>query len=259
MNEALTAQQWEFYEEHGYVRLGKMLSDVELAALQRRIDDIMLRKADIDYAKLMMQREADEANGQTEQTLGSKGATLNYRKIQNLELDPLYWAYMTKPIFRSICSNVYGCDTRIASFRAMFMNKPAYHGSVLPYHQDRWTHLDRDPLVTVWTALDPATAANGCVKIFPGTHRHLINPEHPSGFLTERQAASLTADRQPLYLELEPGEAVLLHNWTVHGSDGNRTAQPRRGFSVCYMDADTVATTDERITAIFAAGPNGPA
>lgn len=253
MKEGLTTEQWEEFEREGYVRLGTMLTGAELAALQQRIDDIMLKKANIDYAKLMMQREADGMNAQTEQTLGSKGSTLNYRKIQNLELDPLFLNYMTRPIFRSICAKVYGEGTNIACFRAMFMNKPAFHGSVLPYHQDRWTHLDRDPQVTVWTALDRATAANGCVKIFPGSHKRLLNPEHPSGFLTEQQAAAMVAEREPVLLELEPGEAVLLHNWTIHGSDGNHTSQSRRAFSVCYMEAATVSSMAESITPIFEA------
>jgi phytanoyl-CoA hydroxylase len=133
----------------------------------------------------------------------------------------------------------------------MFMNKPAQHGSVLPYHQDRWTNLDRDPLVTVWTALDPATRNNGCVKIFPGTHRHLINPSHPSGFLNPEQAEHLLSTMNPVFLELEPGETVLLHNWTVHGSDGNTSNQSRRAFSVCYMDAETVSASGEQFSLIF--------
>ena len=32
--------------------------------------------------------------------------------------------------------------------RAMFMNKPANKGTFLPWHQDRWTALDRDPQIT---------------------------------------------------------------------------------------------------------------
>src|SRR6266702_3430829 len=54
----------------------------------------------------------------------------------------------------------------------LFMNKPAHKGTLLPWHQDGgaiWG-LDRDPLATLWTAIDPATRANGCVQIVPGSH-----------------------------------------------------------------------------------------
>lgn len=61
----------------------------------------------------------------------------------------------------------------------MFMNKPAGKGTALPWHQDRWQHLDIDPLLTVYTALDPATAANGCVKVVPKSHKlGILNPDH---------------------------------------------------------------------------------
>jgi phytanoyl-CoA hydroxylase len=258
MSDTLSLEQWRTFEQQGFLRLGKVLSEEKLAALTNRITDIMLGKADIDYDRLMMQREAGEGFEQSAQTLGTKGATLNYRKIQNLEFDPLFLAYMQKPLFRSIAEKIYGPTTRIACFRAMFMNKPAFHGSVLAYHQDRWSSLDRDPLITVWTALDPATRENGCVKLFPGSHRHLLNPSHPSGFLTQEQAEELTAKIDPVYMELQPSEAVLLHNWTVHGSQGNSSNQSRRAFSVCYMDAETISRQDEQFSVVFGSGALQP-
>jgi ectoine hydroxylase-related dioxygenase (phytanoyl-CoA dioxygenase family) len=123
----------------------------------------------------------------------------------------------------------------------MFMNKPANRGTFLPWHQDRWTALDRDPQITLWTALDPATKENGCVQVVPRSHRHgLINPTHPSGFLSKAQSAAICTEDRIVYLELEPGEVVLLHNYLLHASDTNRSSQSRRAFSVCYMEAATL-------------------
>jgi phytanoyl-CoA hydroxylase len=258
MNTQLTHEQWKTYEEQGYLKLGKVLTEMELAALAQRIDDIMLGTADLDYERLMMQREAGEGYEQSKQSMGFKGSTLNYRKIENLEFDPLFLSYMQKPVFREICNEVYGGDMRISCFRAMFMNKPARNGTILPFHQDRWTDLDRDPLVTVWTALDPATIENGCVKIFPGTQGQLINPSNPSGFLTRDQAERLQAEMKPVDLVLEAGEAVLLHNWTVHGSEGNSSEVSRRAFSVCYMDAETISDAGKKFSVVFGAGALQP-
>ena len=56
--ERLTDAQWEQYERDGYLRLGKVLSDEDLTALQQRIDDIMLGKADVPYEKLLMQLDS---------------------------------------------------------------------------------------------------------------------------------------------------------------------------------------------------------
>lgn len=254
MQDSLTDAQWQEYEEKGYLRIGRTLSDSELAGLQDRIDAIMLGTAEIDYDRLLMQ--LDSTTGKYAdagvQSKGHKGATLAYRKIENLEFDPLFRAYLEKPIFRDVCARVYGPETPVACYRAMFMNKPARQGTWLPWHQDRWRHLDRDPLLTLWTALDPATKANGCVQIIEGSHRYgLLNPEHSSGFVSEKQADELVKKNPVDFLELEPGETVLLHNWLLHASDVNNTDVSRRAFSVCYMDGATRADHGGKFTTIF--------
>src|SRR5690348_1375829 len=123
----IDAAVWRRFEEQGFVNLGKLLSDDELASLQGRIDDIMLGRAQVDYDRLLMQ--LDSTTGQYgdagEQSLGFKGSTLAYRKIQNLELDDRFRAYLSREIFQDVCARVYGPGVPVACFRAMFMNKPS--------------------------------------------------------------------------------------------------------------------------------------
>jgi ectoine hydroxylase-related dioxygenase (phytanoyl-CoA dioxygenase family) len=257
MNQFISDQQWEQYDRDGYVKLGQLLSAADLQAAQQRIDEIMLGKARLKYDRMMMQLDSEtgkyeEAGAQSK---GFKGATLNYRKIQELEFDSFFLAYMQRPIFQEICARVYGPTTPVAAFRAMFMNKPARKGTWLPWHQDRWVFLDRDPLITVWTALDPATIANGCVQVIPGSHKAgLINPSHPSGFLTPEQGQQHAPAAKAVNLELKAGEVALLHNYLLHASGVNNSDISRRAFSVCYMDARTVTTNNEKYTVIF--GPD---
>lgn len=242
MLDRLTEQQWQQYDREGYLKLGQIVSDDDLAQLQQRIDDIMLGKAPVPYDRLLMQLDSDTGKYEEagEMSKGHKGSTLGYRKIQDLEYDPLFLSYMQRPIFQHICEHIYGQGADISCFRAMFMNKPAHKGTFLPWHQDRWRSLDRDPLLTVYTALDPATEANGCVQIIPRSHKlGLINPEHASGFLTKEQAAQHCPPDKAEFLELKAGEVAILHNWLLHGSDVNRSDIARRAFSVCYMDGRT--------------------
>lgn len=250
---ALTDEQWAQYRRDGFLRLGKVLSDDELKRMQQRIDDIMLGDADVKYDRMLMQLDSDTGayNDAPAGGRGHKGRTLGYRKIQDLEFDPLFLRFMQRPVFRDICAREYGPGTPIDCFRAMFMNKPANKGTFLPWHQDRWTDLDRDPLVTIWLALDPATVQNGCVQLIPQSHHELINPSHPSGFLTDEQAREWCTEDKRVFLELEAGEAALLHNHTLHGSDVNRSAIPRRAFSVCYMDGRSTSNHGATFSRIF--------
>lgn len=238
--------QHEQFMAQGYLRLGKLLPADALTALQQRIDDIMLGK--LPYPTMSFQ--LDGATGAymnlPPDSVGHKGATLAYRRITGLEADPLFLAYIQHALVQAICRRYYGGAVSI--FRAMFMNKPAQQGTVLPWHQDvgeGWG-LDRNPIITIWTALDDATAANGCMQIVPGSHQlGVLNPQH---FVSQADQAKYTQENQLIDLEVAAGEAVLLHNFLLHRSGVNRTATPRRAFSTAYMDA---ATRDRATGATF--------
>lgn len=261
MPQQITDGQWTQFEEEGYLRLGKMMDDDELAGLQQRINDIMLGKVKV-HDQMYMQLDSDTGDYSEKRitTRGHQVSTLNYRKIQDLEFDPLFLSYMQKPLFREICARAYGPDTPISCYRAMFMNKPAGKGTHLPWHQDRFNILDTNPIATVWTALDRVTVENGCVGVVPGTHRSTFeqNDSTAFAFLTDEQATTVLAETEPEYLELEAGEAALLHNWLLHGSNVNTTDRPRRGFSVCYMDAATRSESGTTFSTIFGEGALSP-
>ena len=81
-------EQHAHFEEHGYVRLGKVLNDAGLAELQQRIDAIML--GEIPYPEMEFQLDGEDADYAKMPTVsaGHKGTTLQYRKIMGLEQDP---------------------------------------------------------------------------------------------------------------------------------------------------------------------------
>lgn len=248
----LSEAQWSSYQEQGYLRLGSIDKET-LSTLQRRIDDIMLGRAEVDYDRMLMQIDSEDGENPGPQSKGHKGATLNYRKIQDLEWDPVFLEYLQRPLWQEVCERAYGTGTAVACNRAMFMNKPSKRGTHLAWHQDRWPRLSRDPEVTVYTSLDPATVENGCVRIVPGSHHAVVNPKADAGFLGEALAATLPEERM-IYLELEAGEVVLLHNWLVHSSGINRSTQSRRAFSVCYQDAATVDESGASYPIVFGEG-----
>ena len=232
-----TEQQHEQFMDQGYLSLGQLLPPDALAALQQRIDAIMLGHIPYPTMRFQLDGSTGEYMNLPPDSPGHKGATLGYRRITGLEEDPLFLAYMQHPLVHAICQRYIGEEVSI--FRAMFMNKPAQQGTVLPWHQDvgeGWG-LDRNPMITVWTALDPATVTNGCMQIVPGSHKlGVLNPQH---FVSEADQAKYTQENAVIDLEVAPGEAILLHNLLLHRSGVNRTPTPRRAFSVAYMEAAT--------------------
>ena len=266
MIERISEEQWRTFDEQGFVVLGKVATDEQNEAMCRRIDEIMLGTAKVNYDKMLMQVDSDDGKYQdlSKQTTGHKGAHLNYRKIEELEFDPLFLRYMQHPVFKEACARVYGADTAISCHRAMFMNKPAQRGTSLVWHQDLWTKtFATPPLLTIYTALDAASKANGCVRLIPASHkRGPINPEHGAGFLLDEDMVDEHCPEDQVYhLQLEAGEVALLHNLTLHSSGANRTDKPRRAFSVNFMDAATRTPEGEPTehSIIFGPGALDPA
>lgn len=97
--------------------------------------------------------------------------------------------------------------------------------------------LTIDPKITIWTALDDCTIDNGALQIIPGSHHFAINPEGDQLSSAERPIHAPIERRR--FALLKRGEVIVLHNWLLHRSEVNRTSHPRRGFSVCYIDAAT--------------------
>ncbi len=238
----LSDQEWERFEREGYLKLGQVASDALLEAMQKRIDEIML--GDVRYSGMYFQLDSETGQyGDVGPGGEWAGPTLNYRKIEKLECDPSFMSYMQQPLFREITLRVYGENVTI--YRAMFMNKPAYRGTILPYHQDGGTQwgLDRNPLITVWTGLDDAMIANGCMQVIPGSHKHGLFSER-GHTITPEQEAEFARDEDSVFLETRAGEAILLHNWLLHRSGVNSIEVSRRAFSVCYMDGATRSVRD---------------
>ena len=241
------------FAEDGYLRLGRVASAGQIRALCDRIDEIML--GHVRYEGMPMQRDTDtgEYGALPTRTHEDSERTLAYRRIDDLQLDPLFLGYMQHPLFREITEALIGPDVSI--FRAMFMNKPAEHGTHLPWHQDvgiGWG-LDSNPETTIWTALDAATIENGCMQVVKGSHKFgVINEMH---FPSEDDQAKYIREENCIYLEAEAGEAILLNNLLLHRSARNPTGKPRRAISIAYMDASTRAVkTGETFPVIFGEG-----
>lgn len=245
----------EQFMEQGYLRLGKLLSPDELAAIQQRIDDIMLGK--VRYENMRFQLDPRYTGSAITRTVGNQEATLNYRRIDDLEQDPLFLAYMQHPLIRQITRRYIGED--VAVFRSMFMNKPAERGTELVWHQDigvGWK-IDTNPIITVWTTFDAATVASGCMQIVPGSNNlGILNERH---FTSEEDQAKYTQDKDVMDLEAEAGEAILLHNFLLHRSGVNTTPSPRRAFSATYMDVETRSViTGDTFPIVFGEGALSP-
>jgi hypothetical protein len=235
---SLTEENWSDYLRDGFMRLGEVLGPDEVALLRERADDLATGR--VSNPAIEMQLDTGGSYGDLAETIKGSVGTLAYRKIRGLETDDHFAKLLRHPEFLELSARHYGAHAPIATVRAIIMNKPAGLGTVIPWHQDggdAW-QLDRDPLVTIWVALDPATVANGCLEAVGGSHRLGMIDAFRVSPSDEDVARYCTPDRV-VTIELEAGHAVLMHNWLIHRSGVNPTSAPRRAFLACYIDGRT--------------------
>src|SRR5580658_7327003 len=109
------------YAEHGWARLGRVATDEALAVLRARSDDLMLGR--VSYPGLFFQMDA--ASGSYDDLTfgaGYEGPSLEYRKIEKLEQDPLYWAWLRNPLFERIARACIDASS-VSLYRAVLFAK----------------------------------------------------------------------------------------------------------------------------------------
>lgn len=109
------------------------------------------------------------------------------------------------------------------------------------WHQDgAYWGLSPMEVATAWVALGPVTTANGCMRMIPGSHQQPRLPQRDTwaddNALSRGQEIAVAVDEaRAVDLVLEPGEMSLHHLWIVHGSNANRSDEPRIGLAIRYV------------------------
>jgi phytanoyl-CoA hydroxylase len=222
------------FKRQGYARLGRVVSDAALAALGARVEDLMTAR--VRHDGLFFQRDSptgryrDLAFGK-----GWQGPSSDYRKIEKLEIDPLFRGFIGNPLHERIAKALI--DGPVVLYRAVLFTKSASGGTELPWHQDGGVFwgVSPAPFLQIWTALDDCPVDAGCLEVLPGSH--LDGLATPEGGIIIPDALKRRAEERALPLPARAGEAILIHNHLWHRSGTNASGRRRSALSVCLMTA----------------------
>lgn len=137
-------------------------------------------------------------------------------------------------------------------FHAKLMQKEAHSGGAWEWHQDYGYWYDdgflTDDMASCYVALDPAVRENGCLMVMPGTHkygriRHGTVGEQVGA--EKDRVAALQARHDTVYVELEPGDAVIFHSNLLHSSNPNLSDQSRWGLISSFFREDNESVLDD--------------
>lgn len=158
----------------------------------------------------------------------------------------------THPRVLDIVEALIGHD--ILLYNVDYIIKEPGSDAFVSWHQDLtyWGLADDDAQVSMWLALEPATAESGCMSMVPGSHRggrvvHVEQPSDANVLLLGQQIVGVdpaTARHYPL----AAGQASFHHGWTVHESGPNRARHRRVGLNVQYLAPHNRQERDDAAT-----------
>ena len=136
-------------------------------------------------------------------------------------------------------------------FQDMALIKPPQGGREKPWHQDH-AYFELPLTTTVvgaWIALDEATVDNGCMVVYPGSHRQgpVIHFQRRDWQICDTHQR----EKEVLAVPLKPGGCLLFHSLIHHGTPTNNTNQRRRAVQFHYRPQSAVKTSKAERLAIF--------
>lgn len=128
-------------------------------------------------------------------------------------------------------------DIEFLSDKVVFKSEDMTFAS--PWHQD-WHYWHGAHKFSIWVALDDATVDNGCLKLFPGSHKSSIvhdgDASDGHGF-GNRLRPDAVDESLAVTAEVEAGGAVFFHDLTLHSSHPNISGAERWVWIPTYRDA----------------------
>jgi len=147
-------------------------------------------------------------------------------------------------VFASVVADPRITDVVGAIFRdrpLLFKDKlifkaPGTDGYTMHQDQAYWQLCPADDILSVSIQIDGATAANGCIELFPGYHDRLLTP---AGTLCnfraeERAQVDLSKGEK---IETQPGDVLIFHSLAPHQSSTNLANVSRRSLYLTFSAA----------------------
>ena len=222
----ITPEEQAFLAQNGYLPLGQVLTQEQVAAINLRISQLMQEEGEQAGAELLDSpyiRHPKEAGADRLADLVNK--------------DPLFDVFYTHPRVLAGITLVLGTEIKLSSLNY----RAALPGMGLQKLHADWHEVvepgDYRVCNTIWL-LDDFSPANGATRLVPGTHN--------SGILPQEELADPWAPHpDEIILEAPAGTVVIFNSHTWHGGTNNGTNAPRRSIHSYFCRRDMPQQVDQ--------------
>jgi ectoine hydroxylase-related dioxygenase (phytanoyl-CoA dioxygenase family) len=236
----LTDDQIEFYRREGYLALGPLTDDAELARLSAIYDDLFARRVGREQGD-----QFDLAGTDEEGKAESLPQILGPHRFAPQMLEGQLFANA-----QAIARQLLGPETTFGGDHAIY--KAPHTNVPTPWHQDEayWDPSIDPQVISIWVPLQPANVENGCMWFLPGSHRLEVLTHHSIGHdprvhgleLAEGHDVDLS---KAVACPLPAGGATIHASRTMHYTGPNLSDTPRRAWILTFS-APALPRTDGR-------------
>ncbi len=228
---ALSAEQVQSYNEHGYLKPVRIYSDEEITKVRTYFDGLLARVV-------------------------AAGGDSYSISTAHLKYGPVY-DIISNPKIVAVVKDILGED--VIGWGSHFFCKMPRDGKAVAWHQDAsYWPLTPSKTVTVWLAIDKADLGNGCMRFISGSQNFGHMTYRPSSE-ADHNVLNQTIDNPeqygtPVVDDLLAGEISLHSDLLLHSSEANESDRRRCGLTLRYCTPDVRAGINWHSKGVVVAG-----
>lgn len=223
----ITAAELASYENDGYVIRPRLLTEEEVSDFRNHARG----QLEAEAARGAIMGKGDKEGNKTLLKMWNRATDDKYGLLaRDQRMVDLAQACLAKPVY------LYS--------HKMTMKQPD-EGGAWEWHQDfgYWHNYGclMPDMLSIYIALDKSTRENGCLQVLRGSHKlgrlnHVREDEQTNVDQEYLEAALQRFQR--IYVEMNPGDALVFHANLLHRSDANRSNTYRWGYICSYNSAE---------------------
>lgn len=212
----MTHDELKFYNQNGYLLLGKILDDKQIQELveeEERMLTFLANKVDLSGKTSFISNVCNYSAKCREFSMSGR----HIEKVKSIVGDNLLFWY---------------------SQFVVKMPDNNKKSTEFPWHQDNgYGIVSPATNVTVWVALTDTNLNNGCLWILPESHQDGIIPHYRKSAAGFQLVCNHPRENEEIAMPMKAGDAVMFSGLTLHRSKFNSTDKERVGFFMEYSDA----------------------